>query len=618
MSLMLIRPPSAPTASSNSPVCEGGTINLTASSTSGATYAWTGPDGFISTTQNPSIPNATTAKSGTYSVTATLNGCSNSSSTDVVVNSKPNLVITDPAPANEPNTVDITAPAVTSGSSAGTLTYWLNASATNPIADPSAISASGTYYIKLTNPSGCFSIGPVTVSINKRPVSTGIPDQNFNEDQIVSNIDLRNYFSDVEDGNNLTFTITNISVSGILNASINGNLLSIVLLANQSGSTSITIRATDTGNAFIEDVMDVNVNPVNDLPGSQDKTITINENSTYNFSQADFAFNDIETSSLVSIKIVSLPSNGALRLSGTAVSSDQVIASSQIPNLTYTPVGNENGTPYTSFLFSVSDGTDDSSPANTITFNVSPVNDPPTSSNNSITAVEDIEYIFQLSEFPYSDPEDDPLVRIRITSIPGNGTLRVNSNPVSGPTNVPAGTINSGGFTFIPALNENGIPYTTFGFRVNDGDLNSDEEYTMTINVNSVNDRPSFDIQASHASNENDNTQTVSGFASNINDGDPEVTQSITFSVPQITSTTGILEFDQAPAISSTGTLTYRATPNTNGSATFSVFCSDSGAPGQNSITKSFTINVAGENGPPSFDLNGNPPAVNEDPRDRE
>ena len=40
--------PTAPTAGSNSPVCMNGDINLTANTITGATYAWTGPDGFTS------------------------------------------------------------------------------------------------------------------------------------------------------------------------------------------------------------------------------------------------------------------------------------------------------------------------------------------------------------------------------------------------------------------------------------------------------------------------------------------------------------------------------------------------------------------------------------------
>ncbi|MCK5103187.1 MAG: hypothetical protein KAR17_10235, partial [Cyclobacteriaceae bacterium] len=145
------------------------------------------------------------------------------------------------------------------------------------------------------------------------------------------------------------------------------------------------------------------------------------------------------------------------------------------------------------------------------------------------------------------------------------------------------------------------------------GQDDSDGNYVMTITVNAVNDKPTFDLKASHSSNENDNTQTVTGFATNIDDGDPEASQSITFYVTQ-TGSTGILEFVQAPSINSAGTLSYKAKQNTNGSATFDVYCSDSGIPGQNSIVKSFIINVIGENSPPSFELNGNPPAVNEDP----
>ena len=47
----------------------------------GASYAWTGPNGFTSTLQNPTIPNATPAATGVYSVTVTVAGCASSAAT---------------------------------------------------------------------------------------------------------------------------------------------------------------------------------------------------------------------------------------------------------------------------------------------------------------------------------------------------------------------------------------------------------------------------------------------------------------------------------------------------------------------------------------------------------
>ena len=83
-------PPSNPTAGSNSPVCVGGTLNLTASGDPGCTYSWTGPSGFTSSLQNPSISSVTLANAGTYSVVATKYGCStNPQATIVVIGSPP-------------------------------------------------------------------------------------------------------------------------------------------------------------------------------------------------------------------------------------------------------------------------------------------------------------------------------------------------------------------------------------------------------------------------------------------------------------------------------------------------------------------------------------------------
>jgi hypothetical protein len=80
----------SPVAANNGPICEGSTLLLTATTIPDATYQWVGPNGFTSSQQNPSIPNASLAASGSYSVTATKNGCtSNPQTTVATVNSIP-------------------------------------------------------------------------------------------------------------------------------------------------------------------------------------------------------------------------------------------------------------------------------------------------------------------------------------------------------------------------------------------------------------------------------------------------------------------------------------------------------------------------------------------------
>ena len=76
--------PATPTATANTPLCAGATLNLTTPALTGATYAWTGPGGYTATTQNPTRTNVTTAMAGTYSVTRTVNGCNSAAGTVAV------------------------------------------------------------------------------------------------------------------------------------------------------------------------------------------------------------------------------------------------------------------------------------------------------------------------------------------------------------------------------------------------------------------------------------------------------------------------------------------------------------------------------------------------------
>ncbi len=69
---------------SNSPICAGNVLTLTASTQSSATYAWSGPGGYTSNTQNPTRSNAQQAMSGVYTLTVTITGCGSSTGTHTV------------------------------------------------------------------------------------------------------------------------------------------------------------------------------------------------------------------------------------------------------------------------------------------------------------------------------------------------------------------------------------------------------------------------------------------------------------------------------------------------------------------------------------------------------
>ena len=122
------------------------------------------------------------------------------------------------------------------------------------------------------------------------------------------------------------------------------------------------------------------VRAANTAPTALNSTVTTNEDTAYTFGVGDFNFSDTDAGDgLASVEITSLPASGkgSLMLDGSAVTADQVVSRADIDadELVYTPPANANGDDYASFSFKVSDGTDESASAYTMTIDVTAVND---------------------------------------------------------------------------------------------------------------------------------------------------------------------------------------------------------------------------------------------------
>ena len=150
-------------ASSNSPICVGASLNL--SSTTGfVSYNWTGPNGFTSISQNPTIAGTTLAASGTYTVTVTnAVGCSASSSTVVLINALPTVTVT-------PTSVSVTTGVSSTLTASGANTYaWspsVGLSVTNTAVTIATPVSSTAYVVTGTDLNGCKNTATATIIVN--------------------------------------------------------------------------------------------------------------------------------------------------------------------------------------------------------------------------------------------------------------------------------------------------------------------------------------------------------------------------------------------------------------------------------------------------------------------
>ncbi len=113
---IVVNPNPTATPTSSTPICVGSPFSLNGNTDIGTSYSWSGPNGFASTDQNPTLGNAALAMGGTYSFTATANSCPTTGTVSVAINPVPASVTansTVSSVCSTSNTVNLTSSTAT-------------------------------------------------------------------------------------------------------------------------------------------------------------------------------------------------------------------------------------------------------------------------------------------------------------------------------------------------------------------------------------------------------------------------------------------------------------------------------------------------------------------------
>ena len=119
-------------------------------------------------------------------------------------------------------------------------------------------------------------------------------------------------------------------------------------------------------------------------------------------------------------------------------------------------------------------------------------NDAPTAADNTVTTDAGTAYTFTATDFVFADADGDTLASVKIVIVPTPGTLALDGTAVLADAVVTKAQIDGGMLIFTPVAGASGNGYASFDFKVNDGTVDSDDAYTMTINVTPTNNAPVF------------------------------------------------------------------------------------------------------------------------------
>lgn len=234
------------TLTTNAPICEGGTLTLSTSTLSGATYSWSGPNGISASGSTFSVVNTSTLFSGNYTVIATTsNVCAQSGTVNAVVNTLPSLTV-----SSSQNTVCSGTSATLTASGALNYTWQpTNSNNTNIVITPTSTSNFSLY---ATDLAGCSN--SITFVQSTHPTPT---------------INALSTHSALCNGENAVLSVTGANTYTWLPS----NIFSSSLTVSPSLTTVYTIEATSLHGCSVSTSFTQTVTPLPSLMANASSTL---------------------------------------------------------------------------------------------------------------------------------------------------------------------------------------------------------------------------------------------------------------------------------------------------------------------------------------------------------
>ncbi|HEY2916105.1 MAG TPA: tandem-95 repeat protein [Candidatus Limnocylindrales bacterium] len=343
-----------------------------------------------------------------------------------------------------------------------------------------------------------------------------------------------------------------------------------------------------------------------DLPSAHDQTL-----STPRGIALGITLTGTATNGTADWQVDTAPAHGNLDVGSGVMTCDGSVPPACTSGLvTYTPTAGFEGND--SFTFTVHSDPDGTSGDGTISIAVgsAPVaNHDPDVACSSNPPVLSGQYV-TLEDTPLTVPAAAPCGLLANDTDADSGdtlTAALDSDGTIG--NATVGS--AGGFTYSPDANAHGDD--TFSYDASDGTLSS--QATVDVHVIPVNDVPSFTAGAGQTVLEDSGAFSLPGWATNLSVGPADEQSTQTLSVLLDSNDNSGL-FSAAPAVSSTGTLTFTPAANANGVAHVVFKAHDNGGTSNGGVDTSagqaVTITVTSVNDAPSFTA-GSDPTVFED-----